>query len=79
MRKSINQDSGVSYHDFYNKNAVRSKGISADAQRGVPMGSFVSISECEGVKKDGSACRARPVKGRPFCAGHMKQMEAKFK
>lgn len=33
-------------------------------------------SFCQGVKADGSACRARPVKNNVLCWFHLRQVEA---
>lgn len=78
MKKSINQTNGVSYDEYFaqKRRAVVAKGVSAEQQAGVPMMSWVIADECQGVTKAGESCRARPVKGRYLCAGHLKQMEA---
>lgn len=31
---------------------------------------------CGGITKDGTRCKANPVKGQPLCAGHRRQVEA---
>ena len=76
MKKSIRNESGVSFSDFYNKGASQIVSKSADERRGVPIGNFVYQSQCHGITKDGSECNARPVKGGNLCAGHRKQAKA---
>lgn len=78
MNKSLNNTRGLTYDEYFaqKRGAVRAKGTSGDSQRGVPMGSYVVADECQGITKAGLNCKARPVKGRFLCAGHLKQIEA---
>lgn len=68
---------GVSQSEYLESRfkAVLKKGIN-EGQKAVESTSFVDYrpSRCEGVKKDGSACSARPVKGRALCVGHARQL-----
>lgn len=80
MNKSINNSRGVSYDEYFAKkrNASPAKGLAAEKQRGVPLGSFVMTDDCHGITKQGEPCKARPAKGGNLCAGHRKQAEASF-
>lgn len=77
---------GVTFSEYYaNKGvtkaqAVRAQHAGLQAKKATVYDSSTPYrpTNCEGVTKGGSACKARPVHGHMLCVGHMRQAEAEF-
>lgn len=58
-----------------NQNASSSTGGSAQGPQGLNQAEGPALRRvCTGVKKDGTACKARPVRGTDKCFGHTPEM-----